>query len=685
MSPLVPNSPGSPLFPPFSLERFSESDSSKSLQKFEDFIPHVDLPSSSLQKKMKREEFHDLEVLEKNIAQSFSDVNRINENIQSIEQGVAKIDDINGFTGVFQAFLIDFILKGGSFYFEYGMPYMLEGIRATSSPDQLVEVEDPILRWVKIVTEVVDLGTGYIGLFRKKQILSSIRKKISEMDHADLKPEQILRLKQVKKLIKQEESVLSARINSQTIRRIRSCLSLAILNLHRVTHPLVSLISLGLTSVCAGLATILEIKNFYSTNKNLKIHRRWVEQFKKSLKTKEVRELFKGLKGTRDERYKNQLKIVQKKGLKNRKKLEHISEKVEKIKTSGLQRFLEKLDFTQINENQLKDLLQEKLGSGVVSLETSREIRNAYLSGKQASIEKSVRNCVKNWVKKWPKETLLSTYMDYQAVLDTTIKGSLAQMVTNKHQMDATFLTAKRNMSAVSLTTSIAVTSVITALLIIGLATAPLGGTGLILILLTAASITIALGLMGAKYYYANREHRELTHAILKGAYLKLFCYYALMKIHSLKEQVGHYLSRVSQRSLFKHVLTQPNEELLKIDAAQSKSEYWNQRAIALEKELQEKLLKDFARKADIKIANESHDFDTLEVLQEALAECDLTLLRPDTIVFLEKQFGLDIHAIQKEMQKDPEAIKNLLKKFFTMSDSGFLQFIQFKEGENSF
>ena len=62
--------------------------------------------------------------------------------------------------------------------------------------------------------------------------------------------------------------------------------------------------------------------------------------------------------------------------------------------------------------------------------------------------------------------------------------------------------------------------------------------------------------------------------------------------------------------------------------------------------------------------------------MNQAINQVDFNLLNPDTKELIEKQLGINIAALQMQIQRDPSAFKQLLHDFFSLDDIGFVKFV---------
>ena len=102
-----------------------------------------------------------------------------------------------------------------------------------------------------------------------------------------------------------------------------------------------------------------------------------------------------------------------------------------------------------------------------------------------------------DWVKNQSEDKLLSAYIDYHGVLDPTLKNSLAEMVSKKHEIEKSFLSMKKVDTGIHTTVATVIFAVALTLLIIALVSNPITGAGLILGLLSVGSVVISMALFG--------------------------------------------------------------------------------------------------------------------------------------------------------------------------------------------
>ncbi len=284
-------------------------------------------------------------------------------------------------------------------------------------------------------------------------------------------------------------------------------------------------------------------------------------------------------------------------------------------------------------------------------------------------------------VKNLDDTSLLNHYVDYHAVLDSTIKNSLSQMVQKKHEIDAKFLKMQKIVTGTNFTAATVVFAIVLALLIVGIVATPIGAAALIVVILGVGTTVLALGLSGAGFIQSLKERPEVSRALVKGQYLFLKYFQVREALSIQKERIGRYLNvkgikvKVEGLPEVKDIrgadVGKADETLEKV---QLQSEVWKKRADELSQRLEKIEWKDFADQADLQ---DPAVFDTLKTFNELLTTCDLELLSPETRNLMEKQLGINIDILQDKIGKDPEAVRKLLKEFFVMDEGAFVNFIK--------
>ena len=316
----------------------------------------------------------------------------------------------------------------------------------------------------------------------------------------------------------------------------------------------------------------------------------------------------------------------------------------------------------------------------------------------EAEIHQLETESLKNWIDKQSQDDVLSTYVDYHSVLDPTLKNSIAQMVSKKHKVEESFLKMKKIFTGTRFTAATIIAGIALALTIIALVSNPIGAAALVITLLTVASALLTAGLYAASYHQAYGQKPGLTAAALKGSYIRLYYYYARRWLASRKERnmkikrdaLSKTVNALSQVSQLSSSVKRPGEipeesgkRLKALEQAESdlrkwkaKSEEWSEKVEALEKELNEIAWKDFAKQADLKVAEDKEAFDTLETLNHLLTHCDFEMLSQETKQLLEKNLGIPVKALETEIKKNPSAVKEMVREFFNLNEEAFVKFV---------
>ncbi len=299
------------------------------------------------------------------------------------------------------------------------------------------------------------------------------------------------------------------------------------------------------------------------------------------------------------------------------------------------------------------------------------------------------------WYKKQSQDDLLRFYIDHQETIESTTKNALKEMVSKKYEIETKFINFKLTRSSLAFSLATISLTVGCTLAVIGLLTSPVGGAGLILLILSIGSIATSFGISGAGLYQAYREKPEATGAFFKGIQLKILWTQLQQAIqnyfHQSKEkklvEVAKILHNLQQSTMqkeepkYQEAFIAYKKAKTDFEQSQERVQKWNQKLQHLQNGLAKKHWHDFARQASLKSSESLESFDTLRAFNEALQACDLRLLSDETKTLLKMQLGLDLETLQAEVKKsaenNPETIKNALQKFFILDDAGLISFIE--------
>lgn len=299
------------------------------------------------------------------------------------------------------------------------------------------------------------------------------------------------------------------------------------------------------------------------------------------------------------------------------------------------------------------------------------------------------------WFRGESKENLLRSYLDHQETVEHLTKNALKQMVNQKHDLESSFLDFKLKSFKIYLSIAVLVVTLNITIKVLGLLTLPMGGLGVLLLILSNGSFIVNLGLCAAGGYQAS-HYRPYSAQLLSISFLMK------MAMAKLKTSIQAYLHQAKDKKLIEtakilyalHSTSIPtssqkktspeyqkalaNYKKAKAEFQQSQDKFneWSKKVNELETRVAKEGWKDFAQYASLKTSDQAADFDTLRAFQKAIEACDLSLLSDETRQLLEVQLGVDLDTLQVQMNQNPEEIKNTLQKFFALDDAGLVKFI---------
>jgi hypothetical protein len=298
-----------------------------------------------------------------------------------------------------------------------------------------------------------------------------------------------------------------------------------------------------------------------------------------------------------------------------------------------------------------------------------------------------------DWYQQQPKESLISFYVDRQETIEHTTKNALNQMVKQKHEIEKRFINFKVTKSSILLAVAIIALIISVTIAILGLSSISFGGAGLILLIVTLGVTAVSLGFLGASYYKAHHEKPNATLTLTP-------LFKAKKEWAKLKTSIHAYFNQAKEKKLLEvakilrdlHTSTTSKDREHDADyqiafsnykkakqdfeKSQEKIKYWSEKLKRLESHLAQKKWQDFADQASLQIGDNPAAFDTLRAFKEALQACNLQLLSDETKNLLEVQLGLDLEALQDQIRKNPNSVRNTLQEFFILDDAGLMFFI---------
>lgn len=623
----------------------------------------------------------DKAALEKEIASSVAAVSQMTHHYEQLKKTAETSGRTQTISGIVQYIVSDIVLKGSAYSVEAGLPLLFN--TSAHSLEGLV----PSTEIIKIATDVLDLGSGVASIFYKSQLIETVKAELDKLreKRPPLDPGQLARLEKLEKIVNYESELLSSQKKEQGIRSFKNFFSYITFVISWVqSDPISQQVLNSANTLISGVSTALNGLFFYRAHRDLKEHRNWSADYKNWMQQqtltisneptilKETQKKVQQVLTMRKERHDKQVENLRNKLKNGEIDITTIHQRLIEMKRPGLKQ-------KNLSKDQFSLLLTEKLGVPL-DAKVVEALRKEYL--KQRQLEQTTHlnrmlkletKCLQNWIKHQSLDQVLSMYVEHQAVLNTTIKQSLGEMVQKKHQIEKSFMKMKHLKAGLQFSASTILFSAALALGIIALVTNPVGAAVLILASLSVASSLLTMALISATYYQSHTQKPNVTAASLKGAYVQLYYYYTRAALASLKEKIGEYVSatiqEVSQQIFSKKPMIDKRVE--------TESQSWSKQADTLYQELEALTWKDFASKADLKVAEPiGTSFDTLETLQQLLTHCDLEQLSTETKTLLEKYLGINVASLQNDIQKDPLSVKQMLRSFFNMYSDAFAKFV---------
>ena len=276
-----------------------------------------------------------------------------------------------------------------------------------------------------------------------------------------------------------------------------------------------------------------------------------------------------------------------------------------------------------------------------------------------------------------PEPDLLNFYVRHQETIEHQLKNSLLQMVSTKHQMEKTFINLDLRQSQTIFSISTLTLAASVALAILGFITTPIGGVGLIFLGLSSLSFALSLGFSIAGYYYASKQRLHLTWECLKWTDIRLL--YAELRLNIAKYQLGQVAAKYHGTTEKVIITSETPLASLPTTLAKTKEKIriWSEQVETLRERLSRAAWRDFLSHHSSKRLDSVQATEILEDFNQAMKECNFQLLSQTTRIFLERQLGMNVEKIKKEMADSPEALKNALKKLFVFDESELIKFIK--------
>lgn len=594
-----------------------------------------------------------------------------------------------------QTVIVEVVLKTGADVAKTGVSFLLH------TPAEKIEGLVPAVDIIKVVSDAIDLGTGVVSLIYKAYVIDIALKEIAQLKDREppLTDVEKSRLEELEKTLLFENIELNNKATEQGIKTIRGIFSSVTFGLSWVaeTHLTQALIS-GSQHLAMGTGVALAALSFYRAHEKLKNHDEWSSAFKTwfskqmptinedAIGSPEVKSQITEILQKRKARHEDQVNDLKEKLKNGEIDIATIHSTILEAKRPALAQFLSQE--SKDNRYRFQANLEKFLG-----VEVDPEIANAL---REASTDALETDLLQSWIDQQSEDDILSLYVDYHSVLDPAIKNSLAEMVKKKHEIEHRLLKMKKIDAGSRFTAAAVIFAVAIAFFIVSMVATPVGAAALILTILTVGSIVLGLGFtIGGLLQYGERP--GMTLATLKGEYVRLNYYKVRSVLSSLKEKIqDHFkaakqekrdaedkiidqLAAVSQlSSKNREESDEPLREKIKKEAiaTERQSKIWAAKAEALNEQLEEIAWRDFAKEANLVEVNEGVQFKTLDTLNELLKTCNLRLLSKETKQMLKIQLGINTDSLQNEIDKDPLAVKRMVRNFFNLDEGAFAQFI---------
>lgn len=269
---------------------------------------------------------------------------------------------------------------------------------------------------------------------------------------------------------------------------------------------------------------------------------------------------------------------------------------------------------------------------------------------------------------KTPSKTLQSAlaklYVTHQYDQQQTrmhaVKNGLLEMVSAKQKMEGAFLKLKLGDTGSVFTISALQFAVQLALLVLGLATIPFGGAGMIVFWLAVASFAATGAVtLGSTYYTARkRYHRSIEEFQFVNARL----FYAELR------------KKIAQHRLARYSLERPSQQDPTKITMHQNIKKWADTAHSLQERLSQATWKDFAKQHLYQWQKWGKPEEVvLQELSEALQKIDPKQLDPESNQLLRDYFGIT----NENFVTDPPIIQKKLRHFFTFDHSELVKFMK--------
>lgn len=543
------------------------------------------------------------------------------------------------------------------------------------------------------IIESLDLGLNGLTIIYKVRLIQQISKIVTKIKASCADQTQIPKsIREWEAKLKTEMEELNSAAESVVVRSLKNVIDFSKTSFEMGGLPkclafLGNGFIQGLGVVGSLLGNIACGINLHQANQKSRRYFTWMDTFKKWKES--IQPTSKNLLAEREAVALKKLGELRPRAQELMPVLEQMELKVKELKQNE---FLNKLDQAIklcANENvqEVKAFLAERNLFIPKTIKTKADYLS-YLSNlrKDSKIFKAE---FENWFSIIRTDALLQAYIDQQETIVQITKNALIQMVDKKHHIEAKFTAFILCKSSILFGLSVLVSCVSIALLILGVATLPVGGAGAVLIALTGLSGACGYGLFAVGHYlaYRYRPSQYTLKALTNLVGFKIFLTQAHRYIYYLYSHHSKQ-KRVKELALAVFLAVSPPKQAEQeyhearelLQGSRERMKEFQNKIDDLEAERNLDFWRDFAHHALLKVNVDPQAFDTLQAFKLAFEKCDLSLLDGDTKKFLETHLGMDLEALEEEIKNDPEAIRKALQNFFILNETNLDAFIKQQE-----
>lgn len=360
-----------------------------------------------------------------------------------------------------------------------------------------------------------------------------------------------------------------------------------------------------------------------------------------------------------------------------------------------------------INKSELRDLRNAFNDIGVfdsLMVEENDKLIHAFnrleesMKSGDATSRMDASENLKNEFKLWKVEKqdvqfkywFLRAHVDRQETLEHLAKPSLISMISEKHKVETAIHKFGLQSTQIKFIIAAVIITLTIAVAISAMFSLPaVGVLGLLLLIMTKASPVVSIVLGVAAYLIAKNYRTESYQLVYQLFFIK-------MEYTRLRASIAsyHYYSKMKKvNELTKQLFTDPKiteEKWKEIELAKDKAneefkqsevkaQEWMAKLDNYQQQLTETYWKDFAESTPKwKVGKDTgEEVNTMDALKEVFEELRLEDFSDQTKDLFDTHLGVDFKTIDEEMKKNPSAIVEALKSFFTLEDYYYVSYIK--------